>query len=179
MRSDKKPRAALKKTITGQEIIDALSPQNALLERMLRPGPDGKSWLVVIGPKTAKNIGALTIDYPSFRRAYKRLCKGERPPSPPQQREAAPALFNAEGSPTAAGSAFLEALDNLRGVERVSVSKDARFFTVVWKDGSFRMLKVVRRSGKKAQWKDVTYNLEGLGLMDSLPTLEELARRKS
>jgi hypothetical protein len=181
----KKPRAAhstrkpVRTTIMGQEIVDALSPQNQLLERMLHPDSEGKSWLVAVGPKAAKTAASLTIDYPSFRRAYRRLCKGERPRPLPKQRDTAPALFNSSGLPTAEGSALAKALENLQGVERISISEDARLFSVVWKDGSFRMLKLVRRSKGKSRLVDITYNAEGLRLMDSLPPIDQIKFRGS
>jgi hypothetical protein len=163
-------RQSVRKTITGREIVEALAPQGRLLERMLRPGADGKSWLIVLGKGTRGE--GVVIDYPSFRRAYKRLMKGERPPLLPRQRGAAPAIFIKQGRPTAAGSALLRAWPFLQDADKIIFNGRKRTFTVQWNDGSFGMFEVLQRAGKH-RLKDVTYDVAGLELLDSLPSLND------
>ena len=159
-------RKSVRKTITGREIVEALAPQGRLLERMLRPGAGGTSWLVVVGKATRAEDAV--IDYASFRQAYKRLMKGERPPLLPQQRDAATAILTKQGRPTAAAAALLKAWPFLKDADKIIFNGRKRTFTVHWNDGSFGMFKVVQRA-RKISLKDVTYDAAGLRFLDSLP----------
>ncbi len=175
LRRAEKPEAAraarksVRKTITGREIVEALAPQGRLLERMLCPGADGTSWLVVVGKATRAEDAV--IDYASFRRAYQRLMMGERPPPLPRQRGAAPAILGNDGRPTEAGSALLKAWRFLQDADKIVFHGPKRIFTVHWQDGSFRMFKVVGQAGK-SRLVDITYGAAGLRLLDFLPAMD-------
>jgi hypothetical protein len=137
---------------------------------MLRPGADGKSWLVVVGKATRAEDAV--IDYASFRRAYQRLMMGERPPPLPRQRGATPAILGKHGRPTEAGSALLKAWRFLQDADKIVLNGRKSTFTVHWEDGSFRMFKVVEQAGK-SRLVDITYGVPGLRFLDSLPALDE------
>jgi hypothetical protein len=162
-------RKSARKTITGREIVEALAPQGRLLERMLCPGADGKSWLVVVGKATRAEDAV--IDYASFRRAYQRLMMGERPPPLPRQRGATPAILGKHGRPTEAGSALLKAWRFLQDADKIVLNGRKSTFTVHWEDGSFRMFKVVGQAGE-SRLVDITYSAAGLRFLDSLPTVD-------
>jgi hypothetical protein len=134
------PKSRFLPTITEQQIFEVIGPPKSLIKRMLRKPRKGAAWLKIVAtPKGGSEDGCL-VDYESFRRAYRRLMNGERPPRLPGKRPFSRPLTSKGGHPTAAGRAVLKLMTAVPYLKEITFIPRRKSLLVVWADGKKRTL---------------------------------------
>jgi len=156
-------------TITEQQIFEVIGPPKSLIKRMLRKPRKGAAWLKIVAkPKGGSEDGCL-VDYESFRRAYRRLMNGERPPPLTGKRPFSRSLTSKEGLPTATGRAVLRLMTAIPDLKEVIFMPRRKSFLVVWADGKKELYKVIRsKTGGSARLRDDNYDPRCLALLDQI-----------
>ena len=164
-----------KPTISERELYGILGPGNPLVKRLLNADSAERAWLDVVEEAEAGGEDGRIVDYRSFRRAYRRLIKGERPPPLPGGIKVPELLLGQSGAPAEVAAAVLRLMTLLpRLGQEVSISVGTKSFVVHWSDGTTEIYKAVRnRRGGKKGLALKTYEAVTLSLVDKLWAAEK------
>lgn len=140
------------------------------MKRLLNADAEGGAWLAVVGQAAAGGEKGRLIDYESFRKAYKRLITGERPPPLRGECQTAEFLVSKDGAPTTTGSALLRALELLpRLSQSIIITPGRKSIVARWPDGTQEIYKAVR-TRHDGKWRLVskTYEPAVLACLDMI-----------
>jgi hypothetical protein len=161
-------------TITEQQIFEVIGPPKSLIKRMLRKPRKGAAWLKIVRKAEKDSEEGCLVDYESFRRAYKRLMAGEKPPPLPGKRTGATPLASASGLPTAAGRAILRLISTIPDLREITLISRRKSLVVRWADETRELYKLSRsKDGVKQRLLNDTYDPRCLDLLDQIWSAEK------
>jgi hypothetical protein len=156
-------------TITEQQIFEVIGPPKSLIKRMLRKPRQGAAWLKVVAKAQKGSEDGCLVKYESFRRAYKRLMAGEKPPPIPGNRNGSTPLASPSGLPTAAGRAILRLMAAIPDLHEVVFIPARKSLVVRWADETRELYKLSRsKDGVKQRLLNDTYDPRCLDLLDQI-----------
>jgi hypothetical protein len=161
-------------TITEQQIFKVIGPPKSLIKRMLRKPRKDAAWLKVVAKAEKGSEDGCLVEYESFRRAYRRLMDGERPPPLSGKRTGATPIASASGQPTAAGRAILRLVAAIPNLREIALFPRRKSLVVRWADDTKKVYKLSpsKEGGKKRLLND-TYDPRCLDLLDQIWSVEE------
>lgn len=163
------PKSRFLPTITEQQIFEVIGPPKSLIKRMLRKPRKGAAWLKIVAKSKGGSESGCRVDYESFRRAYRRLMHGERPPPLPGKRPFSQSLTSKKGLPTAAGHALLRLMTTTPHLEEIKFMPRRKSLLVVWADGKKELYKLIRsKTGGNSRLLDDSHDSRCLALLDQI-----------
>jgi len=163
-----------KSTITEQQIFEVIGPPKSLIKRMLRKPRQGTAWLKVVAKAQKGSEDGCLVEYESFRRAYKRLMAGEKPPPIPGNRNGSTPLASPSGLPTAAGRAILRLMATIPDLHEVVFIPARKSLVVRWADETRELYKLSRsKDGVEQRLLNDTYDPRCLDLLDQIWSAEK------
>jgi len=146
-----------------------IGPPKSLIKRMLRKPRKGAAWLKVVAKAEKGSEDGCLVEYESFRRAYRRLMDGERPPPLPGKRTGATPLASASGLPTAAGRAVLRLMAAIPDLQEIALIPRRKSLVVRWADETRELYKLSRsKDGGKQRLLNDTNDSRCLDLLDEI-----------
>jgi hypothetical protein len=143
-----------------------------LIKRMLHKPRKGVAWLKVIAKAKRGSEDSCLVDYESFRRAYRRLMNGERPPPLPGKRPFSRPLTSKGGLPTAAGRTILKLMTTAPHLKEITFIPRRRSLIVHWAYGT-KELYSLSRSKDERHRRLISKNYEAscLAFLDQIWTV--------
>jgi len=156
-------------TITEQQIFEVIGPPKSLIKRMLRKPRKGEAWLKVVAKAKRGSEDGCLVDYASFRRAYRRLMAGERPPPLPGKRPFSRPLTSKGGLPTAVGRAVLKLMTTVPHLKEIAFIPCRRSLFVHWADGTKELYSLSRSKDERhRRLRCKNYEARCLNLLDQI-----------
>jgi len=156
-------------TITEQQIFEVIGPPKSMIKRMLHKPRKGAAWLKVVAKANRGSEDGCLVDYESFRRAYRRLMNGERPPSLPGKCLFSRPLTSKSTLPTAAGRAGLKLMTAAPHLKEITFIPHRRSLIVHWADGTKELYSLSRSKDERhRRLRCKNYEARCLNLLDQI-----------